>query len=98
MNIFPLEYDKILPILKKVPMHPERQEKKLPEAVKMLADEYESSVITYPLAEHVPDLTTKTDIIAVRKYLVKHYPDFQFSTCRTDVELLKACSRSVPEL
>jgi NDP-sugar pyrophosphorylase family protein len=78
MNIFSLEYDKILPILKEVPMHPDRHEKELPEAVKMLAGKYESSVYAYPIAEHVPDLTTKTDIISVREYLEKHYPDFQF--------------------
>ncbi len=78
MNIFALEYDLILPILETIPLHPERQEKELPEAVKVLAQKYESSVITYPLAEHVPDLTRKSDIIEVRKYLERYYSDISF--------------------
>jgi glucose-1-phosphate adenylyltransferase len=78
MNIFALEYDLILPILETIPLHPERQEKELPEAVKLLAQKYESSVITYPLAEHVPDLTRKSDIIEVRKYLERYYSDISF--------------------
>jgi NDP-sugar pyrophosphorylase family protein len=78
MNIFSLEYDLILPILGKIPMHPERQEKELPEAVKLLAQNYESSVFAYPFAEHVPDLTSKSDIIEVKKYLERYYSDFSF--------------------
>ena len=78
MNIFSLEYDLILPILEKTPMHPERHEKELPEAVNILAKEYNSSVFAYPLAEHVPDLTSKADIIDVKKFLNKYYSDIPF--------------------
>lgn len=78
MNIFSLEYDLILPILEKLPLHPVRDEKELPEAVNVLVHMYESSVFAYPLAEHVPDLTSKPDIIEVKKYLNKYYPDFSF--------------------
>ncbi|PIN84175.1 nucleotidyltransferase, partial [Candidatus Micrarchaeota archaeon CG11_big_fil_rev_8_21_14_0_20_47_5] len=51
MNIFNLQYDMILPFLERVPYHPVRQEKELPEAVKMLANEFPKSVFAYSLAE-----------------------------------------------
>jgi glucose-1-phosphate adenylyltransferase len=73
MNIFSFSYDVIIPILEKVPLHPERKEKELPEAVKILANEIKESVYGYPLSEHVPDLTSKEDIIQVKKYLEKNY-------------------------
>lgn len=78
MNIFSLNYDAILPILEKVPLHPERKEKELPEAIKILANEIKESVYAYPLSEHVPDLTSKEDIIQVKEYLEKNYKDFLF--------------------
>lgn len=74
MNIFSLRYDIIFPILKKVPLHPERKEKELPDAVKMLANEIENSVYCYLVSEHVPDLTSKSDIKQVKEYLAKLYP------------------------
>jgi glucose-1-phosphate thymidylyltransferase len=73
MNIFSLNYDQILPFLEKVPLHPIRQEKELPEAVKMMAQKYLKSVFAYPLSEHVPDLTNKSDIMPVKKYLNSHF-------------------------
>lgn len=76
MNIFSFSYDVILPILEKVPLHPERKEKELPEAVKILANEIKESVYAYPLSEHVPDLTSKDDIIQVKQYLEKHNLDY----------------------
>jgi glucose-1-phosphate adenylyltransferase len=78
MNIFSFSYDVIFPILEKVPLHPERKEKELPGAVKILADEIKESVYAYPLSEHVPDLTSKEDIIQVKKYLEKKYKDLLF--------------------
>ncbi len=78
MNIFALEYDMIIPVLEQTPLHPERLEKELPVSVSILARKYDSSVYAYPLAEHVPDLTSKSDIIGVKKYLEKNYPDFSF--------------------
>jgi glucose-1-phosphate adenylyltransferase len=73
MNIFSLSFDKIFPILEKTPIHPERKEKELPESVKILANEIKDSVYGYALAEHVPDLTSKEDILEVKKYLKKYY-------------------------
>ena len=76
MNIFSFSYDVIIPILEKVPLHPERKEKELPEAVKILANEIKDSVYAYPLSEHVPDLTSKEDILQVKQYLEKHNLDY----------------------
>jgi glucose-1-phosphate adenylyltransferase len=78
MNIFSLSCDKIFPILEKTPIHPERKEKELPEAVKILANEINESVYAYPLAEHVPDLTSKKDILQVKKFLEKYYKESLF--------------------
>lgn len=75
MNIFSLDYDLIVPILEKIKPHPVRDEKELPEAVKILANDVPDSVYAYPLAEHVPDLTSKGDIVLVKEYLEKHYKD-----------------------
>jgi dTDP-glucose pyrophosphorylase len=73
MNIFSLSYDSILPVLQKIPPHPVRQEKELPQAVKIMAKENDNSVFAYPLAEHVPDLTCKGDIADVKKYIEKYF-------------------------
>lgn len=78
MNIFSLKYNVILPFLEKVPLHPVRKEKELPEAIKMMANEYENSVYCYSLAEHVPDLTSKSDIEQVKKYIEINFKDFSF--------------------
>ncbi len=78
MNLFSLEYDLIYPILEDLPLHPVRNEKELPEAVSILANSYIASVYCYPRAEHVPDLTSKPDIIEVKQFLEKNYPDFSF--------------------
>ncbi len=77
MNIFSLQYNMVFPFLEKVPYHPVRKEKELPIAVKMLANEFPKSVFAYPLAEHVPDLTVKNDILIVKKYLENHFSNFK---------------------
>ena len=76
MNIFSFDYNRIAPILEQVPAHPVRQEKEIPTAVMMMIAEKSGSVLTYPLAEHVPDLTNRDDIIRVREYLAKEFADF----------------------
>ncbi len=78
MNIFSLEYDLIFPILEKIKPHPIRDEKELPEAVKILANKIDNSVYVHPLVEHVPDLTSKDDIEQVKQYLEKYYYNFSF--------------------
>ncbi len=76
MNIFRLNYDMIYPYLENCPLHPVRKEKELPTAIKMMIEENPRSLITYPLSEHVPDLTSKSDIEKVKEYLEKEFTDF----------------------
>ena len=78
MNIFRLQYDMIYPFLEKVPFHPVRNEKELPEAVTMMAAAHPKSVFAFPFAEHVPDLTDKNDILPVKKYLETHFENAAF--------------------
>ena len=74
MNVFRFSYDKIFPILESVPLHPIRQEKELPHAVKIMIAKHPRSIFTIPLSEHVIDLTSKEDILKVKEYLKKEFP------------------------
>jgi hypothetical protein len=76
MNIFRFSYDGILPHLESVPLHPERREKELPAAVKLVIAEHPRTVFAVPLSEHVIDLTSQSDIPAVREYLEREFPEF----------------------
>ena len=76
MNIFRLDYDMIFPYLENCPMNPVRNEKELPTAVKMMIDKYHKSLYTYPVKEHVPDLTSKNDLEKVKKYLENEFKGF----------------------
>lgn len=78
MNIFSLSYSQILPVLQEVPLHPVRNEKELPVAVDMLVNKYQREVMTYSLSEHVPDLTSKDDIVQVRKEIDRIYMNLRF--------------------
>jgi len=82
MNLFAFTYGRILPVLRQVPIHPKRQEKEIPTAVNMLAAAREDAMMGYPLAEQVPDLTSKEDIGPVMKQLRALYGD-QFFDNRT---------------
>ncbi len=62
MNIFSFYGPSIYPQLKNCPIHPERDEKELPEAVRFLVAEEGKSVFCFPLTAHLPDLTTAQDI------------------------------------
>lgn len=76
MNIFRLTYDMIYPCLEKCPLHPVRSEKELPTAIKMMIDAYPKSLKSYPLREHVPDLTSKEDLEKVKLYLEREFANF----------------------
>ena len=69
MNIFRLSYDKIYPVLESIPLHPVRLEKELPAAVRTMIEQFPKSVFAIPLSEHVPDLTTHSDILEVKTNL-----------------------------
>jgi NDP-sugar pyrophosphorylase family protein len=73
MNIFRLDYDMVFPYLQKTPLHPIRQEKELPTAVKMMVDQHPRCLFAYPLSEHVPDLTSIDDLERVKEYLTREY-------------------------
>ena len=75
MNIFRFPYDIILPLLKNFPLHPVRHEKELPQVVKMMAERNPELIKTMPLAEYVPDLTSPGDIVKVREYLLREFPE-----------------------
>ena len=78
MNIFSFAYDRIAPLLERVPPHPVRQEKEIPTAVMMMLTEKPGSVITVPLAEHVPDLTNRDDIGRVQEFLAREFRKFSW--------------------
>jgi len=73
MNIFRLDYDMVFPFLRDVPLHPERGEKELPVAVNMMIHRHPKSMFAFPLAEHVPDLTSLHDLQNVQQYLAKEF-------------------------
>ena len=78
MNIFRFRYDDILPYVKNVPLHPERNEKELPEAVRFMARDHPHWVKTYRKSEYVPDLTTVDDIPQVREFLRTNFSHIRF--------------------
>jgi glucose-1-phosphate adenylyltransferase len=69
MNIFRFSVDDILPVLEKLQLHPVRDEKELPEAVRMMITTTSATVEAIPIAEHVPDLTSQEDILRVQETL-----------------------------
>lgn len=76
MNIFKLSFDLIYPLLETIPLHPVRQEKELPTVVKIMINKYPRSLYTIPLAEHVIDLTSSSDLRIVQEYLINEFPSF----------------------
>ncbi len=73
MNLFRLSYDMIFPVLESTPLHPVRNEKELPVAVKMMNMLHPKSTLAIPFAEHVIDLTNQADIPVVSEYLKNLY-------------------------
>lgn len=69
MNLFKFNGSVFFEYLKNCPFDKLRNEKELPTAVLNLAKDQPSSVYGIPLEEHVPDLTSKDDIIILNKLL-----------------------------
>ena len=63
MNIFSLDGKVFYPFLKQCPIHPERNEKELPEALRMMNKTLPKTTICLPVHEHLPDLTSAEDIL-----------------------------------
>ena len=62
MNIFNFNGSTIYNFLENCPINSERDEKELPEAVRMILKQEEKSVFTYIVREHLKDLTYAQDI------------------------------------
>lgn len=73
MNIFKFDGNAIYSYLKNCPVHPERNEKELPTVLLNLLKDYSKAVIGIPFSEHVPDLTAKEDITAIKLYIQNNY-------------------------
>jgi ADP-glucose pyrophosphorylase len=63
MNIFSFNGAYLYPFLKNCPIHPERNEKELPEAVRLMNGSMPKNIICFPVSEHLPDLTSAEDIL-----------------------------------
>ena len=76
MNVFVFEASTFFPYLAKTPFHAVRNEKELPTSVVMFGEGEGKGFFAIPLAENVPDLTSKEDILVMQKYLEETYGDF----------------------
>ena len=71
MNIFKFSGQDFYSFLKACPEHPMRKEKELPTAILNMIKATNASLLGIPLEEHVPDLTTKEDILVFKQFLKK---------------------------
>ena len=62
MNVFSFDGASIDQYIRDCPIHPLRQEKELPEAVRNFVKDHPKQFITIPVSEHLPDLTAADDI------------------------------------
>ena len=62
MNIFSFNGKQLNPYLKDCPIHPDRQEKELPEAIKLLNNNEPNQIMCFGMKEHILDLTSAEDI------------------------------------
>jgi len=67
MNIFKFFGPTIYPFIKNCPLHHERKEKEIPEAVRNYIKEFSNSFDALPFFEHIPDLTSAKDILSIIK-------------------------------
>lgn len=79
MNVFKFDGAKMYTYLKDCPVHKERNEKELPTAFLNMLKDYPGTAIGIPFSEHVPDLTAKDDIVTVKKYLEKEFPQLDWN-------------------
>jgi len=73
MNIFKLSGKAIYPFLKNCPVHPERNEKELPTAILNMCHSTPKAIKGLLFNQHVPDLTSKEDILVLKKYIQDHF-------------------------
>lgn len=75
MNIFSFHGPDLFPYLKNCPTHPIRNEKELPSAILNFCKDHPGRFKGIPLHEHVPDLTSKQDILIVKNYINEHFKE-----------------------
>jgi len=73
MNIFKFDGNMFTYYLLNCPVNQNRNEKELPTALLNMVIDYPKSVYVIPMAAHVPDLTSKEDIILIKDYIQKNY-------------------------
>jgi len=73
MNIFKFDGTMFTNYLVNCPVNQNRNEKELPTALLNMVKEHPKSVFGIPMAEHVPDFTSKDDIEIVKLYIEKYY-------------------------
>ena len=69
MNAFTFDGNVFLSFLRDCPINLNRDEKELPTALINMIQIYPTSVKGIPMQEHVPDLTTKKDLLLLENYL-----------------------------
>ena len=69
MNIFSFKGYQVYNYFKNCPVNIERKEKEIATAIQNMILDNNNSIITFPLCEHVPDLTYKEDINTIGKFL-----------------------------
>ena len=69
MNIFSFKGYQVYNYFKNCPVNIERKEKEIATAIQNMILDNNNSIITFPLCEHVPDLTFKEDINIISKFL-----------------------------
>ncbi len=75
MNIFSFNYDFALKYCESEQLHITRNEKELPMAVQRMAKDGLKNVQVFEMNEFMPDLTSKSDISFVQKYLKDTYTE-----------------------
>jgi glucose-1-phosphate adenylyltransferase len=69
MNIFKFDGGLFFKYVKDCPIHPIRKEKELPTALLNMINDHPAATRGIPLSEHVPDLTSKDDILTIKRYV-----------------------------
>ena len=77
MNCWRFNYDQLFSYLENCPENQIRKEKELPTAVLNMIGDYPDSVLAIPHKKHVPDLTSKDDLLPVIEYLKEKYQDIK---------------------
>jgi glucose-1-phosphate adenylyltransferase len=78
MNLWRFYYDRIFPYLENCEENPLRREKELPSAVLKMVKDYPECMKGIPLSEHIPDLTSKDDLVPVKEFLREKYSDLKW--------------------